>query len=97
MIMVDNCCTLRNKLTAIFGPGVKVCLDLFHAVLRIIKCISTKHPLYTQCLQDVKQLFQDPADKGKDHTLPTLAPDTLIKNLDLFLPPSGNMHKLMGV
>ena len=85
MIMVDNCCTLRNKLTAIFGPGVKVRLDLFHAVQRIVKCMSKKHPMYMQCLQDVKQLFRDPADKGKDRTLPTPAPDTLITNLDMFV------------
>ena len=43
------------------------------------------HPMYTQCLQDIKQLFRNPTDKGRERTLPTPDPYTLQKNLDQFL------------
>ena len=35
-IMVDNCCSVREKLRDIFGQNPAVKLDLFHAIQRII-------------------------------------------------------------
>ena len=85
MIMTDNCCTVRHKLAEIFGSGIAVHLDLFHAVQRIVRCMPKRHPMYLQCLQDVKQLFRSPCDKAKERTLSTPAPDILIKNMEWFL------------
>ena len=41
-IIVDNCCTLKNKIKDIFGPNVLVKLDLFHGIQRIVKNVP-KH------------------------------------------------------
>jgi hypothetical protein len=44
MCVIDNCCSWRKKLQTVFGSQLTVLLDLFHAVQRIVKCISKKHP-----------------------------------------------------
>ena len=49
-VYIDNCCQLREKLTNIMGTNVLVKLDLFHAVQRITRTISKKHPYFYQCM-----------------------------------------------
>ena len=91
MIIVNNYCTISNKLREIFGPDILVLFDLILATqhivniyLKSILCIYTqclqdvRLLIYTQCLQDVRLLFRDKADKTKDRTLPT--PDPSISN-----------------
>ena len=34
-VLLDNCCSMRGKLTDVFGPNITIKLDLFHAVQRI--------------------------------------------------------------
>ena len=41
-IIVDNCCTLKNKLKDIFGPNIIIKLDIFHGIQRIVKKVP-KH------------------------------------------------------
>ena len=49
---VDTCCSLHSKLKSIFGPQLKVFLDIFHAVQRISSKISKRHPYHapTVCI-----------------------------------------------
>lgn len=35
LIFVDNCCSLKGKLTHLFGPDISIKLDLFYAVQRL--------------------------------------------------------------
>ena len=54
LILVDNCCLLRNKLKDIFGESVIVKLDIFHAIQRISRKLSKKHPMYSLIITDLK-------------------------------------------
>ena len=45
VIIADNCCTIKGKLVEVFGSGVCVKLDLFHAVQRITKKLPKQHPM----------------------------------------------------
>ena len=84
-IYVDNCCIVRSKLQEYFGPHVSAKLDIFHATQRLTRVLSKKHPLFYQILKDVKLIFRDPRDSGKERTLPTPAPEVLCERLDSFL------------
>lgn len=41
-IVVDNCCSLRNKLNSIFGQNIPIKLDIFYAIKRILEQIPQK-------------------------------------------------------
>ena len=56
-VLVDNCCHVRRKIKNMFGGEVHVCLDLFHASQRICRKLSRFHPLYHDCVRDLKLLF----------------------------------------
>ena len=84
-LYVDNCCTVRAKLQGILGPHVRICLDLFHATQRITKAITERHAMCKYVMKDVKLLFRDPRDKGRQRTLPTPSIDTLAQNLEFFI------------
>ena len=62
IICTDNCCTVRRKLQDIFGNETFICLDLFHAVQRIVKSLPKRHPLYLYCKKDVSMIFRGPMD-----------------------------------
>lgn len=84
-VYVDNCCTVRSKLHEYFGETVSIKLDIFHAVQRITRVLSKRHPLYGQIMKDIKLLFRDPKDTGKERTLPTPTSDVLRQTLDAFI------------
>ena len=84
-IYVDNCCIVRNKLQGYFGSCVSIKLDIFHAIQRLTRVLSKKHPLYYQILKDVKLIFRDPRDTGKERTLQTPDPKVLCERIDTFL------------
>ena len=84
-VYVDNCCSLRNKLTDIMGANIIVKLDLFHAVQRITRTLSKKHPFFLQCICDLKLVFRQPCDLGQERKLPTPTCEVISKNLDTFL------------
>ena len=85
LIYVDNCCSLRDKLTTMMGPDILVKLDLFHAVQRLTKTIPKRHPFFHQCMADLKIVFRDPNDLGQNRQLPTPNCETIMKNLDCFM------------
>ena len=47
-VYIDDCCKLRKKIESVFSSETNVKLDLFHAVQRITKTLSRKHPMYHQ-------------------------------------------------
>ena len=61
---IDNCCSWRRKLQEVFGSGLKVKLDIFHAVKRVSDKIPKKHSLRVPCIEDLRTVFRDPTDKG---------------------------------
>ena len=85
MVIVDNCCTSRCKLQSILGNQTEVKLDLFHASNRITRHMSRKHPMFYQCIRDVKLLWRDPKDLGSKRQLPTPSSKQILLNIDDFL------------
>ena len=84
-IIIDNCCHWQKKLQSIFGNNTQIYLDLFHAVQRVSRVMSKKHPMYNQCINELRQIFRVPGDMGTKRTLPTPPPDQLIKNSEKFI------------
>ena len=71
---VDNCCAWRSKLQSVFGPELRVPLDIFHAVKRVGDKIPKRHELRTACMEDLQMVFRNPSDRGTDRTMTTPAP-----------------------
>lgn len=98
-IFVDNCCNVRLILNSVF-PNSKVKLDLFHAVQRLTKHVSKKHPFYFEFVKEVGLIFRFSDDFGPIRTKQTPQPDVIAKNLDDFLKKwrdiSFNNWKLMS-
>ena len=66
--VIDNCCHWRKKIQQIFGEDIKVLLDLFHAIQRVIVKIPKRHPLRQKCCHDFRLVFQDVTDSGTERT-----------------------------
>ena len=75
----------KESIQSIFGPQMRVLLDLFHAVQRISTSMSKCHPFHKNCLQDLSLVFRDPNDQGQVRALETPAPAILLDNLGKFI------------
>jgi hypothetical protein len=69
-ICIDNCCQVREKLTKIFGK-VTIILDLFHAIQRVTKKISSRYEYSTDCSNEFSKCFRTPGDSGFARTAST--------------------------
>ena len=65
------CCDWQKKLQSVFGQNLKVLLDLFHAVQRVLEKIPKRHKLRQPCARDFQMVFRNPADRGEDRTMAT--------------------------
>ena len=81
---IDICCSWRKKLQDIFGPQLKVQLDLFHAVQRISKKIPKRHPYHSECLRTLTVVFRDPTDTGPVRRKSTPSPSVIREGLENF-------------
>ena len=71
---IDNCCAWRSKLQSVFGPHLRVLLDIFHAVKRIGEKIPKRHELRSVCMEELRMVFRDPSDRGIERNKATPAP-----------------------
>ena len=92
-VYVDDCCKQRNKIQEIFGIHVSVKLDLFHAVQRITKTISKKHPYFNSCIQDLRLVFRRKGDCEEKRLSHTSCSDEIGSNLDSFVEKWKNAAK----
>ena len=76
-IYVDDCCKVRNKLKAIFGGTVQVKLDIFHAVQCVTRTLPKSHSLFHQCVGELRNVFCQDGDIGKERKCDTLTPDMM--------------------
>lgn len=85
IIIADNCCSIKGKLTSCLGENINVKLDLFHAVQRITRKISKRHPLFKLCADDLRLVFRQSNDLG--HKRETTTPDscTILENINNFV------------
>ena len=77
-ITIDNCCSWRKKLHTIFGTDIKVSLDIFHAVQRVMRTISKKHKLSHLFCEQFRLIFRGKHDKGQTCTLTTPNPGKIV-------------------
>ena len=75
----------KKKIQETFGVHVLVKLDIFHAVSRLARAMSKKHPLYWRSLQDFRLVFRSSGDNGPKRMLPTPSGDVLMLNLKAFI------------
>ena len=91
-VFIDNCCHWRKKIKSIFGNETDVYLDLFHAVQRVSRVLSRKHPLYMTCISDLRRVFRSPGDIGIDRCKPTPSSEIMIKNLEAFVKKWSDLY-----
>lgn len=84
VVIVDDCCKVRNSYQSIF-PSVKVKLDLFHAVQRIVKTFPKGTETSKQISNEFGLIFREDGDCGDIRKLPTPAPETIDRNLNNFM------------
>ena len=97
VIIVDNCCNVRGKLSEIFGPDITVKLDLFHAVQRLTRKLPKKHPMIHLCTNDFRLVFRSPADLGHTRMNSTADSDTILLNMDQFVMKWKECEKMLNV
>ena len=89
--IIDNCCSVKNKINAIFGPTVAIKLDLFHALKRILDQIPRKgvtaelRGVRHLMIKDLRLCFRDDNDFGQSRKRATPPPDKMEKKLQDFL------------
>lgn len=88
-ILVDNCCSQRQKLQEVFGADAVISLDIFHAVQRVVRKLPKRHPLFMVCVNDLKMVFRDPTDLGLRRTQTTPNPSVCMERLENFIAKWG--------
>ena len=90
-IIIDNCCSVKKKINAIFGSNVPIKLDLFHALKRILDQIPRKgvtadlRGVRQAMIKNLRLCFRDDNDFGHSRKRSTPPPDKMEKNLQDFL------------
>lgn len=84
MILVDDCCHVRQFYEQIF-PGVKVRLDLFHACLRIVQTIPKGNGFNAQFSNELSLIFRNDGDLGDERKKATASPEDVEANLERLL------------
>ena len=78
---------MKNKINAIFGCGVSIKLDLFHAIKRILDKIPRKgvtaelREVRQVMIKDLRLCFRDENDFGQARKKPTPPSDKMEKKL----------------
>ena len=89
---IDNYYAWRNLLQIVYGTGLYVRLDIFHAVNRVSDKIPKRHPLLHECMNEFSMVFRDATDKGIEGTKATPEPTTLVSQLDIFVTKWKNVE-----
>ncbi|XP_057302830.1 uncharacterized protein LOC130636992 [Hydractinia symbiolongicarpus] len=90
-ICIDNCCHWRNKLQEIF-PKCSVKLDLFHAIQRLTKTLSKKHPFFHDVCREVGLIFRQANDLGTSRKKSTASIEQINNCLDCFVKKWQNIN-----
>ena len=85
LIIIDNCCTWRNKLCEVFGEHLRVRLDLFHAVQRVTSTIPKRLHSSAPCASEFGAIFVHLNDRAGKRQNPTLPPARIMANLEQWL------------
>ena len=80
----DDCCKMRPKIMRIFGTGVKVNSICFMLVHRITRTLPKRHPLFYQCVSELRTVFRVDGDVGKNRKCNTPPSHVLELKLSAF-------------
>lgn len=89
---IDNCCKWAQLLGEVFGPGLEVKLDIFHALQRITRTISKGRRLTKVCMEDLKSVVRARDDLFGDRNICTPSPEIIEENIRLFRKKWDSMH-----
>ena len=85
-VIVDDCCKEKKLYQSIFGDSVKVKLDLFHAVQRVVRELPEKSDIGSlKFSKEFRLVFRANEDQGCIRTMATPSPAAIKGNLELFL------------
>ena len=85
LMIVDNCCAVKNILRGIFGEQLQVKLDLFHAVQRFTSTMEKHTPLRRQLSREYGLVFRSVKDMNKERKMHTPDSKELLSNLGQFV------------
>lgn len=91
---LDNCCKWKAQLRSVFGPGLEIRLDLFHAVQRITSAVPKRKNAFIirrALFDDLSVVFRENADQGKTRVKNTPEPSIISQNLKTFIAKWKNM------
>ena len=69
----------------IFGEDTIVSLDIFHAIQRVTRKMSKRHPFFFECMNDFKMVFRSPTDIGKKRRQKTPCSAVTMERLEDFI------------
>ena len=95
-IYVDDCCKVRNKLKAIFGGTVQVKLDIFHAVQRVTRTLPKIHPLFHQCVGELRNVFRQDGDINEERKCDTPTPEMMEAKMADFVKKWSDARDSVG-
>ena len=83
---LDICCRWKSKMESVFGPGLNIKLDVFHAVKRVTSAIPK---INNKCRQDMindfSLVFRCKDDLDRQRKAPTPSPEEIELNIKQFL------------
>ncbi|XP_032218510.1 uncharacterized protein LOC5518042, partial [Nematostella vectensis] len=84
MIIVDDCCSVRQSYHRIF-QNVPVYLDLYHACQRFIKTLPKGSPFSQKMAKEFGLIFRSDGDTGDQRKQVTPEPDIIESNMQMFI------------
>ena len=84
VIILDDCCKMRNSYQNVFGGNVKIKLDLFHACQRVIQTLD-HDGIKNQFSREFGLIFRVDGDVGEEREMTTPEPEVIIANLEQLL------------
>ena len=84
VIILDDCCKMRNSYQNVFGGYVKIKLDLFHACQRVIQTLD-HDGIKNQFSREFGLIFRVDGNVGEEREMTTPEPEVIIANLEQLL------------
>lgn len=88
----DSCCKDRATIKEVFGEKVRVVLDSFHALQRVVRTVKKgdmikekKKGVRIMFFRKLRKVFRRKSDQGKERQEPTAEAQEIVANIDSLL------------
>lgn len=85
MIIVDDCCHVKNLYEQVFSGDVCLKLDIFHACSRVISTLSKTETFFNTFSKEFSVIFREDGDLGEERLENTPSPEDIEANLERLL------------